>query len=941
MVLLHSPRRLSTSRFKLFRRQATRTLFSLSMALILSPAPTAFAIDTKVSPTDRIAAANSPATLPKKTATSEESSFKLPTSVLPISYELSFTPNLQTFVFDGQETVLINVTQPSKTVTLNSLDIEIKTAEISPAETGSPSDATKGVVTLDLEHELARIEFPKPLTPGKYKLNIAFTGTLNDKLRGFYRSHYADEKGVKHWLATTQMEPTDARRMFPSFDEPEMKATFKISTTIDSNLTAISNAPVEREVPEGSKKTIHFEPSPKMSSYLVALIIGDFKSTEVKTARGIPIRVWAPAGKERLGNYALDAACKILDYQSEYFGIPYPAKKLDLIAIPDFRSGAMENLGAITFREASLLVDEKTGSSFLKRRCTDVVAHEIAHQWFGDLVTMKWWDDIWLNEAFASWMGTKTVNVIHPDWEEETKAANTRNGAMEIDQLSVTRAIHADVADPKQAAEMFDPITYDKGESVLGMLETFVGVKEFQGGIHDYLLNAQFGNATSEDLWRAIGAKTKYPVPGIMKTWVFQAGFPVVSVKHNGDKIEFSQERFLSAADQMPGSTLWDVPLALRYLDAAPGTKGTKDTRETKDARIFSHLLNKKQDFLDSAESKPLPLIVNAGGNGFYRVHYDENDLNQILAKFDELSPKERLVLLNDISAEVLKGSLPVERRLDFILRAASERNPIAQELMVSNCQSPFFILSQSGKEAYRKILAKSLLPIKKQLEWNEKPGEADAYKDLRAAALGVLGTIAQDQNTIAEARALFAKYKENRESVPANITRTVLNIVAYNGGDEEYKQFLEIWKKETIPELEKRIFNSLSSFKKPEQIDQTLKLVMSNEVRSQDGFGLLASELMDSESNEQTWTFLKAHWDEVSKKFPPRSLAQIAFACRNFDTSEQENDLKTFFSSHPLSYGKAAVSRMLETVHQSVLFRQRNQAKIEKWAIDQAALLK
>ncbi|MBX9693198.1 MAG: M1 family metallopeptidase, partial [Cyanobacteria bacterium] len=491
--------------------------------------------------------------------------FQLPRSAVPELYDLTFSPNLKTFTFTGAGDITLSITKPTDSIVLNSLDLEISPASIAAMPGGEPQNAE---IKLDPAQERATLKFPTELQPGKYRLRLVFKGQLNDKLRGFYRSYYTDSQGNKQWIATTQMEPTDARRMFPCFDEPDMKARFKFTAVIDKDLTAISNGGIEsEELDERSgQKVVTFKESPKMSSYLVALIVGKFKSTETRTACGVPVRVWALDGKDSLGMFALDAACKILEFQSKYFDIPYPTDKLDLIAIPDFRSGAMENLGAVTFRENNLLVDEKTGSNFLKRRVFAIIAHELAHQWFGDLVTMQWWDDIWLNEAFASWMGTKTVDALRPEWQELTRAILTRNSSMAIDELKATRAIHAEVRDPKQAAEMFDSITYDKGESILWMLEGFVGVQKVQTGIHDYLTAHKFGNAKSDDLWQAIGKASNLPVPELMKTWISQPGFPlltVTSMKSTGSTT-VEQSRFFGTPGMEPDGQLWNIPAVLR-----------------------------------------------------------------------------------------------------------------------------------------------------------------------------------------------------------------------------------------------------------------------------------------------------------------------------------------------------------------------------------------
>lgn len=870
--------------------------------------------------------------------------------VTPEFYDLTFQPDLKTFKFEGWESIDLNITQPTDTIVLNALDLKIETASLIPIESVNAATTEKeakslkhGSITTDPEYEQASIKFDSPVNAGLYRLKLEFKGELNDKLRGFYRSYYYSDQirsvsasgsdgtnshGEKRWLATTQMEPTDARRMFPCFDEPEMKAKFKITALIDPALTAISNGKLHSErIDETSgKKRISFQPSPKMSSYLVALMIGDFKATKTRVVRGTPVTVWALAGKEQLGNFALDAAAKILEFQADYFGIPYPGEKLDLIAIPDFRSGAMENLGAVTFREANLLVDEKTASHSARRNVFAIVAHELAHQWFGDLVTMRWWDDIWLNEAFASWMGTKTVEAIHPEWQELTRAILTRNGSMEIDELQATRAIHAEVSDPKQAAEMFDSITYDKGESILWMLESYVGAKKFQEGINQYLTAHLFGNATSEDLWQAIGQCSGMPVPELMKSWVFQPGFPIldVSTTSGGDTISLSQQRFFGMPGLNGDALLWSVPTVIRELK--PFSKNSEQLTE---------LLRQKDNTI-KVPTGWNGMIVNAGGRGFYRTKYASKNQQSVLANFDWLTPEERLSFLSDINALVWKGSLPVNDKLSILLKTTDESDPLVQDKLVDWCWHPYHYLDSSEKTSYEKLIQTLLVPVKKKIGWETKSGEADSIKDLRRSTLTLLGTYAQDGETISEARQLFQRYMENRRAIPADVASAVLTIVTYNGGTKEYNEIIAALKTEKIPELEKRFLNALTHFGQPELTDKTLNMVLSDEIRSQDGFRVLAAMLGGQRTKERTWQFIKDHWAAVTAKFPPRSMAVLVYACESFDKPEEEQDLKAFFATHDLPYARSAVSRMLEDVHRRVLYRQQNRETIRTWVSTQ-----
>ena len=862
-------------------------------------------------------------------ATKKEDPYRLPRTVVPAAYELTFEPNLKDFSFKGFGKIVLTVKKQTSTIVLNALDLEIDEAKL---QGGESQKSINGRVKLDSRQERAEIRFSEPVKPGTYDLNLRFTGTLNDKLRGFYRSHYKDAQGNKHWLATTQMEPTDARRMFPCFDEPDMKSTFKLSVVIDPALTAISNGRVLKEQidEKTGKKTVLFEKSPRMSTYLVALMVGNFKPTQTKTACGVPVRVWALEGNQHLANYALEETCKVLEYQTDYFGIPYPSNKLDLIAIPDFRSGAMENLGAITFREARLLVDGKKGSNFTKRGVVAVIAHELAHQWFGDLVTMEWWDDLWLNEAFASWMGTKTVEAIHPEFRELASAILTRNGSMEIDQLKATRAIHSAVLNPKQAAEMFDGITYDKGESILWMLEGFVGEKNFRSGIRNYLKANKFGNATSEDLWKSIGEASKRPVPKIMKTWIFQPGFPLVTVRKgkNTGALALSQKRFFGLPGKQVDNQTWSIPIVVR------GLQGKKKQS------LSSHLLQEK-DGSFVVPSEWGATIVNAGGRGYFRALYAAEDRARILDRFDQLSPEERLAFLSDVKALDKKGLMPVEDRLALLSKIAGEDDPMVQNYLLRTAYHPFYYLDDNEKPAYEKMIQVILEPIKKKVGWQAKKGEEFNVKRLRSSLLRLLGTFARHKATISEARDLYQKYLKDRDSISADIATTVLAIVAYNGADSEYDAILEAYKKERVPEHENRLLYALAEFQKPSLVDRTLAMSLGSDVRAQDGFRLLAHLMYGHQTNTRAWQFIKKNWDKVTRRFPGRTMSYIASACSSFDRPDEEKDLKDFFADHDLPYARSSVSRMLERVHGKVLYRKRNEEKIKKWVVKEAEKLK
>ncbi len=451
--------------------------------------------------------------------------YRLPKTVTPSRYELRLAPDLQKFTFDGEETVAIAVNEPTDEVVLNALELEIDRASVERAD--AKLDAT---VELDPKMERARLKFAQMLAPGAWQLKIAFRGILNDKLHGFYRSQYQDAAGRTHTVATTQFEATDARRAFPCWDEPEIKASYKVTLVIDEPLAAISNAGQDNERRLGNgKKEVVFNDTIKMSTYLVAFIVGEFDAT-LPIEAGTPLRVVHVPGKGSLTNWAKQIGAFSLKYFADYYGLPYPGDKLDLIAIPDFASGAMENLGAITFRETALLCDEKTASRQELERIADVVSHENAHMWFGDLVTMRWWNGIWLNEAFATFMEMLAVDAWKPEWKRWESFAVSRAAAMAVDGLQSTRPIEFTVRSPEDARAMFDILTYEKGAAVLRMLEQYLGAETFRKGIALYLKKHQYANTETGDLWDALAEPSREPVRNIMDSWIFQPGFPVVEV---------------------------------------------------------------------------------------------------------------------------------------------------------------------------------------------------------------------------------------------------------------------------------------------------------------------------------------------------------------------------------------------------------------------------
>lgn len=876
---------------------------------------------------------------------------RLSKEVTPQIYHLTFEPSFNTYTFAGSERIKITVHSETQTITLNAVDLVIDKAVIKSNSTSSQPAR----VVYQAKTQRVVFHFKTPIKPGEYSLECTFKGTLNNQLRGFYRTSYGNDK--KHWIAATQMEPTDARRMFPCFDEPDFKAIYQITAIIDPRFVAISNSQVLKETISHGKKKVVFEATPLMSTYLVALIVGELARTGTKIdANGVPISVWTTPGKQRFGVVALDMACEILPMQAKYFGIPYPGKKLDIIALPDFNAGAMENMGAITFKEALLLVDEKTGTTKLKQTIASIEAHEIAHQWFGNLVTMTWWDDLWLNEAFATWMSTKTIEALHPEWRFLAKSINDYNDAKKVDQLKATRPIYAPVLSPAQAIEMFDTITYEKGAALLRMLECFVGEKIFQQAIHAYLTKYSFGNATTHDLWKEISlaASDKIPINAMMNSWVYQAGFPLVVALQQDDKaMHLEQTRFFGAADAKTTDQIWQIPIVFDRLEMPERTRtgihrvvpaqagihsytGIRSgsgmvSRLRGNDRRPSKLLFTQKDTAIFQMPKDL-VFANKNGVGFFRVQYTNHDFNLIAKRFTHLSPEEKLVFLSDSMALAIAGKMSVENALNLMLKIKDETDPLVQLALVKAFMLPLPSMNGSSKASYEQLLQTNLRPLKIQLGWWAKKGEPVLNNDVRDAVIVMLGTYGQDRQTIDEAFKLFHQYLQNKHSVYPDSVSAMLRIIAFNGNEKEYRSVMGLWRTAQNPEDEQRFLATLTMFNSPALIDHTLDLSLSDEVRAQDRALMLSRMLQRIESQDQTWHFIKAHWINILQRFPETELSQIPLSCGVFYTTAAEKDLTEFFSSHNVPYAKSAVARALEEVHTNVIFQQNNAATIRAW---------
>ena len=487
---------------------------------------------------------------------------RLPRSILPVNYQVEISPDRAQASFTGSVVVQAEVLEETSELRCNSLDLEISSASI---------DGKAVEVTLDAENEQLVIDLGGSRPVGPIEFAASFTGELNDDLRGFYRSTFSDDDGTEHVIATTQFQSTDARRAFPCWDEPDMKATFDITLVVDPDETAVSNGAEVQRSERGDKVAVRFAQTMKMSTYLVAFVVGPLEVTEPAMAGSTPIRIVHRPGKGHLSAFALDVAVHALNYFEEYYGIAYPADKLDMIALPDFAMGAMENLGCVTYREILLLVDPDSATQPELQNVADVINHELAHMWFGDLVTMGWWNGIWLNEAFATFMEMKCTDAYRPEWQRWTSFGISRSAAFDIDSLVATRPIEFPVVSPADAEAMFDLLTYEKGAGVVRMLEQWLGEEPFRDGIRHYLTTHAYGNTETHDLWSALEHVSDQPITAAMESWIFQGGYPVIQIEPDG----LCQRRF--TYEQAESDSLWHVPVQIRNQDCLLYTSDAAD----------------------------------------------------------------------------------------------------------------------------------------------------------------------------------------------------------------------------------------------------------------------------------------------------------------------------------------------------------------------------
>ncbi|MFA6251774.1 MAG: M1 family metallopeptidase [Candidatus Paceibacterota bacterium] len=900
-------------------------------------------------------------------------SIRLPNHTSPISYNLLIKPDLESFTFSGSEIIKIKIKKETNQITLHSKDIDIETVSISSKQKvvssrGKSKDEIQfaSKITYDIKSETSTFYFKNKIKSGNGKLHITFSGIINEGLRGLYKSKYILD-GEEKYLATTQFEATDARRAFPCFDEPEHKATFEVSLVISDKHTAISNTlPIEIKEHSAGYKIVSFAPTPKMSTYLLAFIVGEFEYIErranIQSGSSLPdkfsgprtredegpdhenlsanaeptlVRVFTTAGKKHQAKFALDVAIRSLEFYNEYFGIPYPLPTLDLIAIPDFESAAMENWGAVTFRESAILVDEEKTSLSNKQWVAIVIAHELAHQWFGNLVTMKWWTDLWLNEGFASYMENFCVDKMFPDWHIwDLYLADRYALALRLDSLSNSHPIEISVNHPDEINEIFDMVSYAKGSAMIRQLAEYIGHDNFRDGLRHYLKKHSYKNTDTVDLWNSFEKISKKPVNKIMSAWTKATGYPLITLSQRKDLWEIKQERFFSSRisakkykNSKTKKNLWPIPIRYESLSAQAGN-----------GEIIKLLMTKKSD----------PLIGNSIGKinkeeeTFMRVRYDDFTLQKLGGEIrgGSLSVRDRLGIIRDLFALVEGGYIKTHTALEFTLNYQAETEYIVWTEIAGGINRVYNLIhSETFAKKYETYARLIFSPLIKRMGFEKKKnlprrtqvkaGEKHSDVFLRSLAISQ-SAFYGDKEIIKKAQELF----KNKKSINADIRGVIYRIVALSGNEKEWKLFEGLYKKELLNEEKERFGYALASFRNEKLLQKTLNFIMSEHVKSQDAPHLLTMVWQNNYGRDLTWKFIKANWKIFLKKYGEGGhfLSRLISPLGNHTDLTTLKDAKKFFAKNNAPGADRTLEQAYEKIESNASWLKEDKKDIQNW---------
>jgi puromycin-sensitive aminopeptidase len=821
----------------------------------------------------------------------------LPRTVLPSRYQVSLVPDLDNASFTGTVSITVDAVESASEIVLNAIDLQIHSVSVNGTD-----------ASFSLNEELERLIINTSVTPGAFTIDITFIGILNDKLRGFYRSTFVDDSGVTRTIATTQMQSTDCRRAFPCFDEPDFKAVFAIDLTFATDLMAVSNSREVRREDLGNGTTrAWFADTMIMSTYLVAFVVGPLEATDTVMVGDVALRLIHVPGKSHLTEFGLRIGAFALDWFQNYYGIPYPGDKCDLLALPDFAAGAMENLGCITFREVLLLVDPATSTQVEQELVAAVVAHELAHMWFGDLVTMRWWNGIWLNEAFATFMEVAATDAFAPQWKMWTSFGLDRSAAFDVDSLHSTRTVEFPVESPADADGMFDVLTYQKGGALLRMLEQYLGPDRFQAGVNHYLTKHSYGNTETNDLWDAIehvvstDGGEMIPIRRLMDSWIWQAGYPLISARVDGSDLVLSQRQF--TFDNNPDATLWVIPIHVRI-----GNEMQKVLLEKDDIRI--------------AMKNPADVVVvNAGGSGFFRVEYSADLMSRISGDtLRDLTTLERYNLVDDAWNAVVAGAVSADRFMAFAHNFTNETDLAVWQAMNKGLVGLGRMLSRDEMAPYNAFIRALVAPVSATLGSEPVEGEPELTAKLRGLLLTTLAVLGADETAQKRCRDILF----NNATTEPELVAAATNVVAATGDAEDYEWFLGRFRDPSTPQDRIRMLYALAEFDDADLMQRTCEMAFSDEVKSQDAPFLITRAIANKYHGDIAWAAAQMNWAYANEKFPGNTIVRMVSSVTTLNTPAHEAQIGAFFTEHPIPQAVKTLEQVLERQKINVALRSR-----------------
>lgn len=834
----------------------------------------------------------------------------------PISYALELSLDSKAMSFSGQ--VVIEgqkVGRPSKRLTFHQKDLIIQDVSVIRSNKGRDEEVKISRLNKHSKFNELRLHSEELLYPAKYRVCIKFTGKITRQMNGIYPSFFK-QSGKEQTIIATQFESHHAREAFPCIDEPEAKATFDLKIITNEVKTLIANTPVLSQTTENNLTTTIFETTPKMSTYLVAFVYGDLHYLEAKTSSEVVVRTYATKANVDFTSFALECAVKTLEFFNDYFGIDYPLAKCDLVALPDFSSGAMENWGCITFREQALLVDPKNTSIVTKQYVALVVAHELAHQWFGNLVTMRWWTDLWLNEGFASWIEYLAVDKLFPDWDVWTQfIGDEQEQGLRPDSLRNTHPVEVVINHPDEIRTIFDNISYQKGSSVINMLHRYLGPDTFRNGLRGYLKTHEFGNTDTIDLWSALEKVSRKPVKKFMNAWTTQAGFPVIHVSIDGRELKLEQQQFFLDPLVKQDGMLWPI-------DLEPSDELNVD--------IFDK--QKMSIKLPTKTSRP---ILNHRRFGYFRVAYDSAYLADLTnyIKDDKVVPLDRMGILSDSSESAKSGHEKTVDVLKLLSAYSNEDSTIVWDIiagLIGNIKS--VMDNEDLREAMKPFIVELVSKQLKRLGWDKQKNESYFDSLLRPTILGMAAS-ADEAEVVAHARALFDDASLPDEIHP-DLRGVVFGTVARIGNKDDFDKLLEMYKVTTTSEDKITLAGALTGFKQKELIKTALDTITTDIVRLQDVAYWVGYSFMNHYAKEQTWQWMVTNWDWLSTNLGS-DLSFYRFpnyAARGFSNEDFLPLYKDFFKDHMSQAFERSVAQGTETIEWHIAWKKRDLDSIKRF---------